>query len=512
MATQHATQQELKRAGPWAYLFLVSLTVIAFAPILTSNLLWSEYDEVERSPFTSMENWNEAWQVDTIRRHDPITLTSYFAEPFIPLPQATAHRLINLILHLFAAVLLLRVLEALKLRGAYASALVFALHPAVLPTLFWPGYRNELVGLVFIMASLYFGIRNRDSKDFILTLVLTFISVLVHPAAVVLPALLMLMIFFQHRTLHMNDFNRILPLGCVALFVGVWTRLDPSGATAQNELGLFTQAGQNLYFYLRQALLPLDLGLFHPFAQGQTYNVGATNSLLAFFIFIPFYILIALNIHKRWARGFFLGLTSFLLLVLYGLAHSGRFIDGSLAKEEQGLYIALPALIALVFCSAAGFLGQKKNFGKFLWPACFSCFLLVHLSLTAAYSYSLRDSTRTWQTLAEQWQDSWQPKAALLATIRSTGSDLLSEAEMIRTLEEILEANPNRQEERILLARRYREAGQNTNAVREYRHILRETQPSDKFLKEAADFFDSLNLSWEAGNARERISTVSDSQ
>lgn len=512
MATKHATQQELKRAGPWAYLFLVSLTIIAFAPILTSDLLWSEYDQVERSPFTSMENWNEAWQVDTIRRHDPITLTSYFAESYIPLPQATTHRLINLFLHLSAALLLLQVLESLKLRGAYASALVFALHPAVLPTLFWAGYRNELVGLVFIMASLYFGVRNRDSKDFILTLILTLISALLHPAALVLPALLMLMIFFQRKAFRLRDYNRILPLGCVVLFAGIWTQLGHPAASSSGDLSFFTQAGQDLYFYLRQALLPLDLRLFHPFSEGQSYNVGATHSLLAFFIFIPFYVLIALNIRKRWARGFLLGLTSFLLLLFYGVAQSGHFIDGSLAKEEQGLYVALPALIALTFCSAAGFLGQKQTFGTFLWPICFSGFLLVHIGLTASYSYTLRDSTRIWQTLAEQWEDSWQPKAALVASVRSKDSDLLSKTEMIRTLKEIVEANPERHEERTYLARRYREAGQNTNAVREYRQILRETQPSDAFLKEAADFFDSLNLSWEASKVNERIGSAPTSQ
>jgi thioredoxin-like negative regulator of GroEL len=111
-----------------------------------------------------------------------------------------------------------------------------------------------------------------------------------------------------------------------------------------------------------------------------------------------------------------------------------------------------------------------------------------------------------WQSMAEQWENSWRPKAAFVTTVRSTNSDLLSESEMIRTLEEILEANPKLHSERIILARRYREAAQNTNALREYKRILRETEPDDAFLEEAADFFDSLNLSWEANNTRERIS------
>ncbi len=504
--------KEPRRAGLGAIIFLIALTLLAFAPSLQSDLLWSEYDEVERTAFASMEDWQEAWQIETIRRHDPLTLTSYFAESRLPLPPAAAHRLINLLLHLTAALLLLKVLESLKLYGAYAAALVFALHPAVLQTLYWPGYRNQLVGLVFILASLYFGIRNRDVRDFLLMLLLTVISVLLHPAALVLPLLLALVILYQRKTLQLHDYNRVLPLGCVAIFVGVWTQSGNALAARPEDLNLITQAGQNLYFYLRQALLPLELQLFHPFTEGQTYNVGAANSLLAFMVFIPFYGLIAFNFRQRWARGLFLGLTGFLLLAFYGFLQTGRFIDGSLAKEEYGLYVALPAIIALTFCGLAGFFERQKALGKFFWPVFFSLFLVVHLGLTASYSYAMSDSTRMWQSMAEQWEKSWQPKAALVDSVRSTDSDLLSESAMIRTLEEILAINPQRHDDRIDLARRYRQSRQNTNALREYQHILRETQPSDEFLKEAADFFDTLNLRWEASKARERISGADRSQ
>lgn len=501
-------EKDPRRVGLRAYLLLIVLTLLAFAPILNSDLLWTDYDEVARTPFTEMEHWQEAWHIESIRRHDPITLTSYFWEAQLPLPAATTHRLINLLLHLSAALLLLKVLEGLKLRGAYAATLVFALHPAVLQTLYWPGYRNELVALVFILASLYFGIRNRDARDFILTLVLTGISSLLHPAALVLPALLALAIFYQHKTVHLHQFNRVLPLGCIALFAGVWTQMGRTAAARPEDLSLFTQAGQNLYFFLRQALVPLDLQLFHPFTEGQSYNVGAANSLLAFLIFIPFYVLIGFNFRQHWARGIFLGLTSFLLLLIYGLTQTGRFIDGTLAKEDYGLYVALPAVIALTFCSAAGFFRRRKTFGKFLWPVSFSLFLLVHFALSTAYSYAHRDSTHLWQLMAGQWEKSWQPKAALVAAVRDTDSDLLNERDMIRTLEEILAINPQRHEDRIDLARRYRETKQTTNAVREYQRILRETRPSDEFLKEAADFFDRLNLRWEANKARERIGSA----
>lgn len=493
-----------KRVGWTGYALLILATLLAFSPILGSDFLWTEYDEVERTVFRSMNNWTEAWSVDFIRQHDPITATTYFLESLSPLPAASTHRLINILLHLAAALLLLKVLESLKLRGAFASALVFAVHPAAIQTLFWPGYRNELTGLVFILACLYFGTRSRGLVDFILALVTGLIGGLIHPAAYTLPALLALVIYFQNKRFHLHHYNKILPLSCGLLFVFVWTESAPAANPRPEELNLLTQAGQNVYFYLKQSLLPLDLQLFHPFPIGQRYNVGALNSLLAFLLFMPFYVLAAFNFRKRWARGLVLGLSGFLLLLSYGVFHSGQFIDGSLAKEEHAFYVALPAVIALTFCCAAGFFQRKATFGRYLWPAFYSCFFLVHIGLAASYSYSLRDPAQMWKTISEQWKDSWQPKAALANMVLSSGSDLIGTNEMIRTLEAILEANPGLHQERIHLARYYRDAGQNTNALREYRRILRETEPDNEFLEEAAQLFDKVGLTWEGNNTRER--------
>lgn len=504
--------REPKRAGFKAYAALIILTLLAFAPILQSELLWSEYDTIERTPYLSMEHWTEAWTVETVRRHNPVALSTYFIESYLPLPEPSAHRLVNLSLHLIAALLLLKVLEGLKLPGAFASALVFALHPATLQALFWPGYRNELVGLVFILATLFFGIRNRDSRDFILALLLTAFSSLLHPAALAIPFILALCVFYQNKFVHLHHYNKVLPLFCIAFFAAVWSDFGQAAQPTTEAVSTFTKAGQNLYFYLQQSFLPLDLRLFHPFSAGQSYNVGAANNLIAFAVFIPFYVLIAFNYRKRWARGLLLGLSTFLLLLLYGIFQTGRFIDGSLAKETRALYIALPAVIAIVFCGATGFFAQKKVFGDFLWRIFLTGFLLAQFGLTSSYSFAVSDTPGMWQRMAEQWENSWQPKAALVDLVRSSESDFLSESELIRSLEEILEANPERHHERTALARLYRASGQNTNALREYRRILRDTQPDDEFLKEAADFFDSLNLQWEASNTRERMSTASDPQ
>ncbi len=496
----------LKPAGWLAYIALVLFTIASYAPIFTSGMIWSEYDEVERSPYQSMKSWTEAWSLDTIRHEDPITLTSYFLEEKIPLEPAVSHHAINLLLHITAAILLLKTLEALKLPAAFSAALVFALHPSALQTIFWSGYRHELVGLVLLLTALFYGARNRNMRDFLMLTVISAIGYILHPATLFIPPLLGLCIFHQNASVHLKDYNRLLPLLCLALFIGVWAQGNHTAQAIEfsDRISIYAQ---NLFFYLKQGLLPVELALFHPFNQSQGYNVGAQNSFLPFLLFIPFYVLIAINYRKSWARAFLLGLTGYLLVISYGLTQTGSFIDGSLAHEEHLQYIALPILIALVICTAGGIARNMGSAGKLLWYSGFTVAAALQMAFTASYAYTVSDREQMWYNLTEQWPDAWLPKLALINTIQESGveSKLLTQNEIVKMLGGILKEQPDRTEVRQLLARTYRSEGQKTNALRQYKRILLDPKLDNNSLREIADFFDQLDLTWDAKNVRERI-------
>jgi hypothetical protein len=502
----HSKTPAFKPVGWLAYITLFLLTVASYSPIFLSGLAWSEYDQVERSPYQSMKVWTDSWAPEIICAEDPITLSSYFIEQKIPFELPATHHAINLLLHITAAILLLKNLEALELFAAFPAALVFALHPAAMQTIFWSGYRDELIGLILILAALYFGIKNRNPKDFFLLTIICVISYISHPAALVLPFLLGLCIFYQNGSFEPKEYNRLLPLFCLALFISVWTQ----GSSANTELELgerFGISAQNLVFYLKQALFPFGSELFYPYDQTREFNVGAQSNFLPFLLFIPLYTLVVINFRKSWARGVFLGLTAYLLLIFYGLSQTGAFIDGSLALEDHLQYVALPIISALIICSAGGVTRSIGVKGKILWQLGFTSIIGMQLFITASYAYTLSDRAQMWYNLSEQWPDSTLPKYALVDTIERNGgvSNLLSRNETIEIIEDILDQYPDRIELREKLARFYRNEGQNTNALRQYKRILRDTEPNDEFLLEAAELYDRLGLTWDANNARERI-------
>ena len=256
-------------------------------------------------------------------------------------------------------------------------------------------------------------------------------------------------------------------------------------------------------YFSSQALLPFDNELFHRFNTAADYEVGIQMSFLPFLLFIPFYILIAFNIRKRWARGILLGLSSYLLLTLYGIISNGQFINGEPAHEDRAFYIALPMVIALLITAAGRLIYNLGSAGKPIWLMGCALLLIIEITLSAGFAYTLAKPTTMWTHMSEQWPDAWEPKAALIASIDDTNSQYTN-TELISMLEAILKKRPDLIEQRTTLARLFIAEGHRTNAVREYKRILRESDPDNFFLEEAASIFDKVGLTWEASKTRER--------
>jgi tetratricopeptide (TPR) repeat protein len=502
-----SSQVSAKRPIRWPeYLTLIFLTICCHAPVLQSGLLWAEYDQVERSSFQSIETLTEVWTSSKYLKDDPITLSSYFLEQALPLPTSVVHHSINLLLHIFSVVILFKILTTLKLPAAFCASLVFALHPCALQTIFWSGYRTEIVALTLLLISILTGIINKGVKGFIGLMSVCLIAYWLHPANLFLPIIIGFCIFYQKTTFELKDYNRLLPLIFLAFFVGVFVHSKEAGI--QYYIGeQINISAHNLFFFLKQALFPTILALFHPIQDSNNLRFGAIINLLPFLFLAVCYLIVIPNYKKLWARGLLLGLSSYILLSIYSLGSYGSFIDGTPAQVSYNQHIALPAIICTVICSLGAVARKMRTSGSILWWFGFGLLILIQFSFTTLYARSLSNRAQMWYNISEQWPNSLLPKLALLHTTHNSdaGSKLLTQNQSIDLLENILQQQPSLISERKLLARIYRKLGQNTNAIRHYKHILRETEPNNKFLSEAADFYDSLTLNWEADKARQRI-------
>ncbi len=503
-ASQH------KPARWYHYLALIFLTIFCYSPIVHSGLLWTEYDQVERSPFQLLEKWTEIWTSSEGLREDPITQSTYMLEQAIPLPAPMVHHSINLFLHIVSIILLLKVLDTLKLPVAFCASLVFALHPATLQTIFWSGFRTELVGLILLLTALNIGLTNKGFGNYARLIVVWLIAYWLHPANLFLPMILGLCIFYQKTTFELKDYNRLLPLIFFALFVGVFVHNKQTAI--HYDLGeQINFCANNLFFYLNQAIVPIRLALFHPIEESQNLRFGTIINLLPFLFIAVCYLMIIPKCKKFWARGLLLGLTSYMLLSIYSLGSFGTFIDGTPSQVNHKQYIALPAILTTVVCMLGAITRKMGISTSLLWYSGFSVFIVIQFSYTTVYAKSLSNREQMWSDMSELWPSAWLPKLALLHTIQeSEEKNLSTQNRSIDLLEDILHQQPNLTSERKLLARIYRKAGQNTNALRHYKYILSKEEPDNTFILEAASFYDQLSLKWEAEKARQRIKNHND--
>lgn len=490
-------------------IFLVVLTAVVFSPLLKNTYLWPAYDIPERSVYANVEHWTEFWSLENIRKVDPVSQSSYLLEANIPGDPAQVHRAINIALHITIAVLLYVLLRKMKLPYAFVASLLFALHPATIQILFWPGYRHEILGCLLILTTLYLVFKSINIWRYLLLLLTVILSVAVNANALFIPAIMALLIFQKNYPLRPQHFNYLLPIVCVTLLFGFWFIDLNNQQTELPTIGSWSyQAGQSLQFYLSQTFYPTDAALFTPLAINSNYSINAGINLFPFLLFPPFLILGLVNYKSGWGRGLLAMLIIFLLLTIPAISNPGAFIDGSVALETHRYYFALMVILTFT-ASCLKFLFKKLKFENKTFLG-FAICLLILTEAVASFSYAskLSDTTETWRNLHELWPESWQAQTIYLEHAITDEARFTKKDGLILLLQSLLDKNPELTNIRILMARTMRDSGQTNNALREFKRIVREGTNDITFLEEAVRLLENNNLNYEAEKVRLQIEAV----
>jgi hypothetical protein len=498
-------RRKREKASPLQYAILFALVLIVFSPLLFSGELWNKKDSAQASGFQEISTWVEAWQPNQLRAYDPISRSSYFLEQALPLEPAFSHRLINLSLHLLAVFLLWSFLRKIRLHGTWLAVLVFALHPSIIPVLFWPGHRHVLLGFVLLLTILNLSADELSTKRYLLVIALSVIGIFIHPNFIFLPLLLALFTYSKRHPTQLNDYNWILPVFCICLFAGVWLSNKSGFETGPFVLSEWSfTAGHYMQYLLRQTFVPLELIFYQPIPANMTYSVTTGINLAPFLLFPPFVVLGVLNQRHQWARNLLFGVVCYFLFALSPIIEGGEFIDGTEAFELYSYYFAL-AVICISFVFMLIKFSSKLGF---IAGLLLRILLIALLSLECIFSYThsleTRDSSKMWQSISKQWPESGQAQMAYVESVLNQGSNKIKKDTLILLMQGLLEKEPEKVEIRKILARTLRDAGQPNNALREFRRILRDGTDDVVFLNEAADFLEYRGLEFEARKIRER--------
>ena len=268
---------------PWLRaLALVAAVILVYTPVWHAGFIWDDDDHVTANPcIVGPLGLLQIWTTSDANFF-PLTLTTFWFEHALwglePLP----FHLLTVALHAAGAVVLWRVLLALKIPGAWLGSALWALHPVEVESVAWISEtKNTQSGLFFLLSILCFirWLRATDAKprsrrdwDYALCLIFAALSMASKSSTAMLPAVLCLCAWWLEGRWQWRNLLRVAPVVLMSIAgsaLSVWTQGQELAAMADPQWDRswperFAGAGDAVWFYLGKLVWPYPLSLIYP--------------------------------------------------------------------------------------------------------------------------------------------------------------------------------------------------------------------------------------------------------
>jgi protein O-mannosyl-transferase len=350
----------------WGLLLLV-VTCVVYLPVLHATLIWDDSFMVtdNRMLRTPSGLW-DIWFTNKPADHIPVTLTLFWVQYQVWGLNATGYHVVNVLLHALGSVLLWRVLLRLKLPGAWFAAAVFALHPVCAASAAWVSEQKNTVSLVFYLLSVICFLRyaeNRTAKNYALAMGVFVLTLLTKGSVVILPAVLLLLMWWRKGKLERKDFVSLAPFFVLSFAEGlaaIWFQNHRAigGEIEQglNRAAQFAAATRAVWFYLSKAWVPWNIMVIYP--QWQI-------DWKSFVSYVPAMLIVAVlavawKYRATWGRNVLFAMCAFMvtLFPVMGFFNMYFLVFSRVADHWQ--YLAMLVSIPFAVCSLTYFLSKAK--------------------------------------------------------------------------------------------------------------------------------------------------------
>jgi tetratricopeptide (TPR) repeat protein len=245
----------------------------AYLPALGGGFVFDDPLLIERSRFLRGP-LSAIWFGATASDYWPVTWTALWVQWRLFGTSPAGYHAVNLALHLGAAILLWRVLSALRVPGAWVAGLLFALHPAGVETAAWISEQKNTLSAVLFLLTLGAWVRFDEERTPRLrwTAVALFaLALLAKVSVAFLPAVLLGLAWARRRRIGRRDLADVLPFALLAIAaaaVNVWFQHENAmGGGWAPARTLAERLGGTAWAYLRYvqtAYLPVRLAILYP--------------------------------------------------------------------------------------------------------------------------------------------------------------------------------------------------------------------------------------------------------
>jgi len=464
----------------WLLRFLKVATVVllcgwCYAPANNGTWLWDDdqsvtQNPVAKAPFSVMKIWLNplAEAVQGMARgvlhtvglgppppppapvnfgeadYWPLTATGFWLEWHAFGDNPLGYHLVNVALHAVGALLLWRLMVAMRLPGGWFAALLFAVHPLCVETVTWVSELKNVLSLPLMLLALIHFVRadeqretdalragsgdatqdGRRRMDYGLAVFWFVMAMFAKTSMVMLPPVLLLHAWWKRGRIGVTDIIRTAPFFAVSLAFGLLTIYFQHGRAIGTETipvgGFWSRlatASLALPFYLGKVLMPVNLLPIYP-----RWAVDPPRPVQ----FLPLPIMAGIAAwcwmnRATWGRHVLFALGFFALMLLPVLG----FITISYMRitwvADHFVYMPMTGPIVLLAAAATGWAAGV--------PARFRMALVGLAATTVAvlaigsfrYSFAWADEEPMWTYTLSRNPDAWQAHSRLGARKYSQG-------------------------------------------------------------------------------------------
>ncbi len=405
-AAKHTTlKKEQNNASwlPWVIIaVLLAVTFATYLPMLSNEFTaWDDNDYVTENTYIVNMDAAKVQHILTnpvAYNYHPLTILSLGANYYFSQFNPEAYYLTNLLLHLLNTALafwFIYLLGNKNIHIAAFAAAVFALHPMHVESVVWIAERKDVLYGAFFMAScisyLYY-LRKENYGFYSLALVLAILSMAAKPAAVILPAVLLLLDYYKKGKINMKGLLLKLPFAVfAALFLYMTWIAQTRETDVINKMGIdspidkFFLGCYNIVVYLSMFFVPVRLAAFHPYPEKMEALIYLSPLVVIGLAFGIYYF-------KAKRKLLIFGAAFFLVTIILVL----QFISiGAAMYAERYTYI--PYLGLLFVIGMLAFDNANATTKKIRW--------LIITPVLMGFTYLSHERVKVWHNAETLWTD-----------------------------------------------------------------------------------------------------------
>jgi len=413
-------------AGLWIY-----------SPTYHGDWLWDDDVLLTQNPTVqsgSLAGLVKLWVNPEGIDYFPLSYTLLWMQwPFFGL-QSTGYHVTTILLHIASSLLLWKLLEKMRVPGAWATSLVFTIHPVCVESVAWVSETKNTLSLALFLASCLFWVCQDDEEPgtkrerfYLASLAFFLLAMYAKTAVVAMPVLTLLYAWWKRGSATMQDAVRAAPMFLISLVLGIitiqyqWGRAIGAETLPIGGIGSrIAISGMAIFFYLVSIVWPVHLLPIYP-----RWEVDPPKA----WQFLPWLLIggaawwLWKNRGEAWAKHTLFASGFFLLMIAPVLG----FVDISFMRiswvADHFLYVPMIGPLALIVAAAVTWLEGRAERERTAFTALAGGAMLFLAANAFFYSMSWVSESYLWEHTLASNDDAWQAHNRL-GTVKINRGDI----------------------------------------------------------------------------------------